>query len=185
MADGQRLINPENRISHFRTLEFGLQRLIYGTSERCSRTGSGEKKMNVILRNRAYPVLQVRPFDSSFERLVGSLLENAPLAPRMNVVDTGAAYRIEAELPGVTREEIRISVDRKRVSVEAEASAANGAAEGEKALLTERTSRKYSRALTLGGDVNEGEAVAKFENGVLTLTLPKKAADQPRQIAVQ
>ena len=50
--------------------------------------------MNVILRNRAFPLLQqARAFDSSFERLVGSLLENAALAPRMNVVDTGAAYR--------------------------------------------------------------------------------------------
>ena len=59
--------------------------------------------MNVILRNRAFPLLQARAFDSNFERLVGGLLDGAPLAPRMNVVDTGAAYRIEAELPGVTR----------------------------------------------------------------------------------
>lgn len=141
--------------------------------------------MNVILRNRAYPLLQARPFDGSFERLVGSLLETAPLAPRMNVVDTGAAYRIEAELPGVNREEIRISVDRKRVSIEAEATVANETAEGEKALLTERTSRKYSRVLTLAAEVNDAEAVAKFENGVLSLTLPKKAEDQPKQITVQ
>jgi len=141
--------------------------------------------MNVILRNRAFPLLQARAFDSGFERLVGGLLDNAPLAPRMNVVDTGAAYRLEAELPGVSREEIRISVDKKRVSIEAESTVANETAEGEKALLTERTSRKYSRVLTLASEVDDGEAVAKFENGVLTLTLPKKAADQPRQIAVQ
>ena len=141
--------------------------------------------MNVILRNRAFPSLQARAFDSSFERLVGSLLENAPLAPRMNVVDTGAAYRIEAELPGVSREDIRISVDRKRVSIEAESTVANETAEGEKALLTERSARKYSRVLNLAGEVEDEQAVAKFENGVLSLTLPKKAADHPRQIAVQ
>ncbi|SMP75645.1 Hsp20/alpha crystallin family protein [Noviherbaspirillum suwonense] len=141
--------------------------------------------MNVILRNRAFPLLQTRAFDSNFERLVGGLLENAPLAPRMNVVDTGAAYRIEAELPGVTREEIRISVDKRRVSIDAESTVANEVAEGEKALLTERRSHKYSRVLTLAGEVEDAEAVAKFENGVLTLTLPKKAADQPKQIAVQ
>jgi HSP20 family protein len=141
--------------------------------------------MNVILRNRAFPLLQARSFDSGFERLVGNLLENAPLAPRMNVIDTGAAYRIEAELPGVTREDIKISVDKKRVSVEAESAVANETAEGEKALLTERTSRKYSRALTLASEVDDAEAVAKFENGVLSLTLPKKAADQPKQITIQ
>lgn len=141
--------------------------------------------MNVILRNRAFPLLHARAFDSGFERLVGSLVDNAPLAPRMNVVDTGAAYRIDAELPGVTREEIRISVDKKRVSIEAESAAATETAEGEKALLTERTARKYARVLTLAGEVNDAEAVAKFENGVLSLTLPKKAVDQPKQITVQ
>ena len=141
--------------------------------------------MNVILRNRAFPSLHARAFDSSFERLVGGLLDNAPLAPRMNVVDAGAAYRIEAELPGVAREDIRISVDRKRVSIEAEANVAKETAEGEKALLTERTSRKYARVLTLASEVEDAQAVAKFDNGVLSLTLPKKAADQPRQIAVQ
>lgn len=141
--------------------------------------------MNVILRNRAFPLLQARALDSSFERLVGGLLENAPLAPRMNVVDAGAAYRIEAELPGVTREQIRISVDKKRVSIEAESTVANDVAEGEKALLSERTSRKYSRVLTLAGEVDDAAAVAKFENGVLSLTLPKKVADQPKQITIQ
>jgi HSP20 family protein len=141
--------------------------------------------MNVILRNRAFPLLQARAFDSNFERLVGGLLDGAPLAPRMNVVDTGAAYRIEAELPGVTREEIRLSVDKKRVTIEAESTVANELAEGEKALLTERSARKYSRALTLAGEVDDAAAVAKFDNGVLTLTLPKKAADLPKQIAVQ
>lgn len=141
--------------------------------------------MNVILRNRAFPLLQTRAFDSGFERLVGNLLESAPLAPRMNVVDTGAGYRIEAELPGVNREDIRISVDKNRVSIEAESTATSDVAEGEKALLTERTVRKYARALTLAGEVDDAAAVAKFENGVLSLTLPKKAVDQPKKITVQ
>ena len=141
--------------------------------------------MNVILRNRAFPLLHTRALDSGFERLVGNLLDNAPLAPRMNVVDTGAGYRIEAELPGVNREDIRISVDKNRVSIEAESTAASDVAEGEKALLTERTVRKYARAFTLAGEVDDAAAVAKFENGVLSLTLPKKAVDQPKQITVQ
>ena len=141
--------------------------------------------MNVILRNRAYPTLQARAFDGSFERLVGNLLDNAPQAPRMNVVESDSAYRVEAELPGVTREEIKISVDKKRVSIEAESAVASEAADGEKALLTERTVRKYARVFSLAGEVDDAAAVAKFENGVLSLTLPKKAVDQPKQITVQ
>jgi HSP20 family protein len=141
--------------------------------------------MNVILRNRAYPTLQARAFDGSFERLVGNLLDNAPQAPRMNVVESDSAYRVEAELPGVTREEIKISVDKKRVSIEAESAVASETADGEKALLTERTVRKYARVFSLAGEVDDAAAVAKFENGVLSLTLPKKAADQPKQITVE
>ena len=141
--------------------------------------------MNVILRNRAYPTLQARAFDGSFERLVGNLLDNAPQAPRMNVVESDSAYRVEAELPGVTREEIKISVDKKRVSIEAESAVASEAADGEKALLTERAVRKYARVFSLAGEVDDAAAVAKFENGVLSLTLPKKAVDQPKQISVQ
>ena len=141
--------------------------------------------MNVILRNRAFPVLSARALDGSFERLVGNLLETTPLAPRMNVVETASAYRVEAEMPGVAREDVRISVDRKRVSIEAEAKLTNEVAEGEKALLVERAARKFARVFTLAAEVDDAAAEAKLENGVLSLTLPKKAADQPRQIAVQ
>jgi len=141
--------------------------------------------MNVILRNPAFPLLRTRVIDSGFERLVSNLLDSAPLAPRMNVVETGTAYRVEAELPGVNREDIKISVDRKRVSIEAESKLATEAGEGEKALLTERSARKFARVFTLASEVDDAAAVAKLENGVLVLTLPKKAADQPRQIAIQ
>lgn len=141
--------------------------------------------MNVILRKPAFPVLHTRALDSSFERLVNNLLENAPLAPRMNVVETGTAYRVEAEMPGVNREDVKISVDKKRVSIEAESKVATEVGEGEKALLTERTTRKFARAFTLASEVDDEAAAARLENGVLILTLPKKAVDQPRQIAVQ
>jgi HSP20 family protein len=141
--------------------------------------------MNVILRNAAFPVLRTRALDSSFERLVNNLLDNAPLAPRMNVVEIGTAYRVEAEMPGVNREDIKISVDKKRVSIEAESRIATEAGEGEKALLTERTARKFARVFTLASEVDDAGAAARLENGVLILTLPKKAVDQPRQIAIQ
>jgi HSP20 family protein len=172
-------------IRHFRTLEIHFVRLIYGASERKLQTKSGENKMNVILRKPAFPVLHTRALDSSFERLVNNLLENAPLAPRMNVVETGTAYRVEAEMPGVNREDVKISVDKKRVSIEAESKVATEVGEGEKALLTERTTRKFARAFTLASEVDDEAAAARLENGVLILTLPKKAVDQPRQIAVQ
>ena len=141
--------------------------------------------MNVILRNRAFPSLHTRAFDSGFERLVGSLLDNAPLAPRMNVIESEAAYRVEAELPGATRDDIKISVEGKRVSIQAESRVAGELAQGEKSLLSERTARKYERVFTLAGEVDDAAAVAKFENGVLSLTLPKKALDLPKQITVQ
>ncbi|MBK4734101.1 Hsp20/alpha crystallin family protein [Noviherbaspirillum pedocola] len=141
--------------------------------------------MSLILHSRAFPLLSTRTFDRGFERLVNNLVDNAPVAPRINVSETDAAYQVEADLPGVAKEDVKISVDGKRVSIEAETKRETEKPEGSKALLTERVVQKFARSIVLPQEVNSEAAVAKLENGVLTLTLPKKAEDQPKQIAIQ
>jgi HSP20 family protein len=141
--------------------------------------------MSLILHSRAFPLLSTRALDRGFERLVNNLVDNAPVAPRINVAETENAYRIEAELPGIAKEDVKISVDGKRVSIEAEARTETEKPEDGKALLTERVVKKYARSLVLPQEANSEAASAKLENGVLTLTLPKKAEDQPKQIAIQ
>jgi HSP20 family protein len=141
--------------------------------------------MSLILHSRAFPLLATRTFDRGFERLVNNLVDNAPVAPRINVSETEASYEVEAEFPGVAKEDVKISVDGTRVSIEAQAKRETEKKEGSKALLTERVAQKFARSIVLPQEVDSEAASARLENGVLTLTLPKKAEDQPKQIAIQ
>jgi HSP20 family protein len=141
--------------------------------------------MNLIVHNRAFPVFNTRAFDRRFERLVNGLVDNAPVAPRINVVETEAAYQVEAELPGIPKDDVKISVDRQRVTIEAEVRSDTERKEGGKVLVAERVVKKFARSIVLASEVDDAAASARLENGVLTLTLPKKAEDQPKQIAIQ
>lgn len=155
--------------------------------------------MNLILRNRnGFPVpvaFRQNPLDKPFEQLIDSMYEDffAPASaqemlmssPRINVVETPKSYEVEAELPGVTKNDVRIAVDNRQVSIEAEVKRDSERKEGEAVIHAERIVKKFSRNFTLSAEVDEARAVAKLENGVLTLTLPKKEEKQPKQIAIQ
>jgi HSP20 family protein len=106
-------------------------------------------------------------------------------SPPINVAETADAYRVEVELPGVSKENIRVAVDNRRVTIEAEEKRESDQKEGERLIYAERNATKYVRSFTLPSEVDDAGAQAKFENGVLTLTLPKKQPAQPKQLAIQ
>jgi HSP20 family protein len=151
--------------------------------------------MNLILRSpfaARYP-----SFDRSVERLVGNLFDDllAPRepaahspqvsSPRIELVETDKTYLVHAELPGVAKEDIKVTVDQRLVSIEAEVKRETERKEGETVIHTERVVSKFARSFTLAAELDEAGTVAKLENGVLTLTLPKKEEKQPKQIAIQ
>ena len=109
------------------------------------------------------------------------------VAPRMkvDVAEKNGAYLVTAEIPGVKKEDIKVSVDGTQVTLEAEVKQEREATQDERVLHTERVFGKVSRSFTLPQEVDEGKAEAKFRDGVLELTLPKKAAAQHKQIAIQ
>jgi len=92
---------------------------------------------------------------------------------------------VKAELPGVKKEDIQVSVDGDQVSIGAEVRSERDAKEGERVLHTERYYGKVSRSFRLGQEVDREHVEAKFNNGVLELNLPKKAAQTARQITIQ
>jgi HSP20 family protein len=108
----------------------------------------------------------------------------APLALRVDVREAPEAYTLHAELPGVKREDIHIEIDGNEVSIAAEAKREAEAGEGDKWLRRERAWGKAARRFALPAEVDEATATAKFVDGVLTLTLPKKAPAASRRIAV-
>jgi len=105
---------------------------------------------------------------------------------RIDLDETDKAYTLRAEVPGAKKEDIRIEVDGNRVSVSAQVHKEyEEKREGGRALMHETYNGSVSRTVTLAHDVDETTAAAKLEDGVLTLTLPKRAGERSRQVAIQ
>ena len=107
-----------------------------------------------------------------------------PLPIRLDVKETAEAYTVAAEIPGVKKEEIAVEIVGNEVTISAETKR-EPAKEGEKFLRVERSFGKTARRFALAQDLDETKAVAKFTDGVLELTLPKKAAVTGRKLAIQ
>jgi HSP20 family protein len=137
----------------------------------------------------------IRRYDP-FEDLMGDFFkgffvrpmvaETAPAAPRikLEVTEQDKAYRVRAEIPGVKKEDISVEIDADQVAISAEVKQEKDVKEGERVVHSERYYGKVARAFRLGQDVDQAGAVAKYADGVLELTLPKKAAASRRQISV-
>ena len=110
-------------------------------------------------------------------------MEEAPEI-RMDVEDREKGYRIVAEIPGVKKEDIAISVEHGTVSISAEFKREVLPKEGDKVLYGERSFGKAYRSFSLPVEVDADAAKAKFENGLLTLDLPKKPNGLTRRIVV-
>ena len=104
---------------------------------------------------------------------------------KVDVAEANGAYTVNADLPGVRKEDIQVSIDGAEVTLSAEVKREKEANKDERVLHSERVYGKVSRSFTLPQEVDEANAQAKFRDGVLELTLPKKTAAQRKQISIQ
>ena len=104
---------------------------------------------------------------------------------KVDVTEKNGAYKVAAELPGVKKEDIQVSIDGAQITLAAEIKQEKEASQDERVLHTERVYGKVTRSFTLPQEVDEGKAEAKFRDGVLELKLPKKAAAQRKQVTIQ
>lgn len=108
-----------------------------------------------------------------------------PPSIKMDVKEQGDNYLVHAELPGVKKEDIHVVVDGNQVSISAEVKQEKEVKEGERVLRSERYFGKVSRSFQLGQEIDDAKAAAKFNEGVLELTLPKRAASPNKRLAVE
>ena len=108
-------------------------------------------------------------------------------APRMkvDVAEKNGAYTVTAELPGVRKEDIQVTIDGAQLTLSAEVKREKEVQQDERILHTERSFGKVTRSFSLPQELDEAKAEAKFRDGVLELTLPKKAAAARKQISIQ
>lgn len=112
-----------------------------------------------------------------------AMQEGASLAPRIEVLDHNGVYKVRAELPGARKEDINVSVDGDVLSISAQVRRESEQKEGERVVYSERYAGKFSRSIRLGAEIDLERAEAKFNDGVLELTLPRKSA-AARQLTV-
>ena len=104
---------------------------------------------------------------------------------RVDVSEDGKAYQIRAEIPGAKKEDISVTIDGDTVAISAEVKNEKDVKNGERVLRSERYYGKLYRAFTLGQAVEEAGTSAQYANGVVELTLPKKAAAQAKRITIK
>jgi HSP20 family protein len=129
-----------------------------------------------------------REFEDVFgTRRLRSLLRDLPEEPaiKMDVSESGESYRVKAEIPGVRKEDIRVSVDGNTVTISAEVKREQEEKRGETVLRSERYEGRQSRSFSLRHDIDAAKAAAKYEDGVLDLTLPKKGSTAAKELTVQ
>ena len=103
---------------------------------------------------------------------------------RVDVKETPEAYTVHAELPGVRKDQIHVEIEGNEVTVSAETRREVEKKDNEKWLRTERFFGKTARRFALPQEIDEARATAKFADGVLELTLPKKAVVTGRKLEI-
>jgi HSP20 family protein len=127
----------------------------------------------------------LRDFEAAF-RVPRAVWRDAPEVPeiRMDVSEDPRAYRVKAEIPGVKKEDIRVSIDGNQVSVGVEVRSSKEDRKGETILRSERYLGSRYRTFSLPQEVDEARAEARYEGGVLELVLPKKEGGGAKQLTV-
>jgi HSP20 family protein len=134
---------------------------------------------------RLQPLANVDDFFKGFR--LHPWLKDAEFEPRIkvDVSEADAVYNVKADIPGVKKEDIHVSIDGNQVSIEAEIKREKEEKKGEKVVRSERYYGKQSRSFTLGSDIDSAKSEAKYQDGVLELKLPKKANGSSKDLKVQ
>ncbi len=103
---------------------------------------------------------------------------------RMDVKEADGQYLIKAEIPGVKRDDIHVTVEGNRVSISAEVKKEKEEKEGERVIRSERSYGMASRSFSLADEVDQSKVQAKYSDGVLELTLPKKPGSSRKEIPI-
>ena len=123
-------------------------------------------------------------FDKFMTRPV--LREGLEIGPqiKMDVKDADGQYLIKAEIPGVNKDDIHVSIEGNRVSISAEVKQEKEEKEGARVIRSERTYGMASRSFSLADEVDPSKVLAKYSDGILELTLPKKPGASRKEIPI-
>ncbi|MHB1100598.1 MAG: Hsp20/alpha crystallin family protein [Burkholderiales bacterium] len=129
------------------------------------------------------------PFDNFFKGFMvkpfGMDMERQAPQVKVDVKEDDKGYTVKADIPGVKKEDIHVTIDGNRISLSAEVKKETEEKKGETVLRSERYYGKASRTFTLEQEVDESKSQAKYADGVLELVLPKKATVEARRLTIE
>ena len=109
---------------------------------------------------------------------------DTPVSIKVDVTENDKGYVVHAEVPGVKKDDIHVTIEGNQVSISAEAKRETEKKEGDRVLRSERYYGSSYRSFVLPSDIDEAASEAKYDNGVLELRLAKKAAVTGRKLAI-
>lgn len=137
-------------------------------------------------------LMRFEPFDTAFEDMFKNFLRPLrrelalqPMQITLDITENDKEYNVRAEIPGVKKEDVNITIDGNHVAISAEVKKEKEEKKDEKVLRSERYYGRVYRSFTLDQDVDEAKSEAKYKDGVLELKLPKKAGATARRVTVQ
>ncbi|MFZ2163307.1 MAG: Hsp20 family protein [Sideroxyarcus sp.] len=103
---------------------------------------------------------------------------------KMDIKEADGMYKVKAEIPGVNKDDIHVSIEGNRVSISAEIKNEKEEKKGERVIRSERSYGMASRSFSLSDEVDQSKVQAKYADGVLELTLPKKTGSARKEISI-
>lgn len=129
------------------------------------------------------------PLETMFKRFMSPVrmaLDTGSTGVRLDVAEMDGIYKVRADLPGVKKGDINVRIDGNLIQIDAEVKADLDLTGSDvKVLRSERWQGHVSRSFSVAQDVDDSKASAKYEDGVLTLELPKKATTKSKKLAIQ
>ena len=132
-----------------------------------------------------------RAFNPAWNRAVERLLDERGEAPQtttrvpaMDVSETDGSYALSFDLPGIVKEQVKVTIDGRRVEVEATPEAPAAGPEGARVVYRERRLPRFARSVTLPAELDASASTAQFSNGVLILTLVKRSIVGPVTLTI-
>ena len=126
-------------------------------------------------------------FDRLFNEFMNLKRTNGPqgmsFSPSCEIAEENNNYILKFDLPGVVKDQVKVEVDKDQLTIQAERKEEKKS-ETKRKYLSEMYYGSYTRSFTLPGPVDEKKVDAKFENGVLTITVPKTESLKAKQIPV-
>jgi len=136
-------------------------------------------------------LIRYNQVDDAFDDLFRGFLmrpvrmdEGKELQIKLDVKEDDKAYTVHAEIPGVKKDDIHITINGNQIAISAEVKNENEVKEGQKVLRSERYYGKVSRAFTVAQEIDEEASQAKYNDGVLELVLQKKTTVKSKRLTI-